>query len=137
MTRAETWRTLLVDGFFFLLAAGLGLLAIVVPPLILPGIEPYDAPLFPLVKTGVEGFSLLSMVMLVGAGAILGYLRPRGAIVWGAATMVVLPPLAVIEMMADPTSHNLWPLEFFFYGMGTLPGIAGAVFGARYGRRPG
>ncbi len=113
------------------LTAALGLLAIVIPPLVLSDIRRYEAPLFPLIRTGVEGLSWLSFVLLVVAGLIAGVLRPGRPWRWGVASMLLLPLVATAEMYVDSTSHNLWPLEFAFYALATVPAALGARVGTR------
>jgi hypothetical protein len=118
------------------LAAGaLGLLAIALPPLLDPGSRRYDAPLFPLVRAGVESFGLLSAFLLFLAGAIVGARRPPRAWLWGMATLLPLPLLALAEVLVDPTSHNLLPLEFASYVVLAMPAAVGAELAARRGVR--
>ncbi len=127
MNKHYEWsKSLLV----FILGATLGLLAIVVPPLFIPGIKFYEAPLFPIVRTGIEELSLWAILCLFLSGMFLGFIRPKHAWLWGLATMFLFPIFAVIEMVADPYSHNLWPIEFTLYGFMTIPGIVGAYIGA-------
>jgi hypothetical protein len=120
-----------VDLAVAALTAALGLLAVVLPPLVLPGIRRYEAPLLPLVRTGVEGFSWLSLALLVATGGVAGLLRPGRPWRWGAASMLALPLIAIAEMRLDGTSHDLWPLEFACYGLGAIPAALGAHAAAR------
>ena len=113
-------------------AGALGLLAIVLPPLMDPGSRRYDAPLFPLVRAGVEGFGLLSALLLFVAGAIVGAARPPRAWLWGMATLFPLPVIALAEVMVDPTSHNLLPIECAFYLVLAVPAAVGAQLMARW-----
>src|SRR6266446_9863813 len=57
--------------FTFAAATLLGLLAIVAPFWILD-LRRYSAPLFPLIRSGVEGMSLLTLVFLFCAGFLVG-----------------------------------------------------------------
>lgn len=55
--------------------------------------------------------------------------RSLPAVVVGISMLALLPVAAVAEMMADPTSHNLWPLEFAMYAVISLAPAAGAALG--------
>ena len=74
-------------------------------------------------------FQLVSIPLLFAVGIVAGWAVPRKTWLWGLFTMAAFPPIAINEMMKDPTSHNLWPIEFFIYGLLTLPGIYGARVG--------
>jgi hypothetical protein len=43
--------------------------------------------------------------------------------------LTLLPVAAVAEMMVDPKSHNLWPLEFAISAVISLVPAAGAAVG--------
>ena len=90
----------------------------------------YGAPLFPLIRTGIEGMSYLAFVFLIVSGILLGLLGKGHPFLLGLATMASFPLLAIVEMVASPTSHNLWPIEFATYCFVSLS----AVFGAFVGR---
>lgn len=118
-----------MDLLVFVLAAILGLLSIIIPPLLTPQTQYYDSPLFPLIGTGIENLSLNGISFLFLSGIVLGFLCPKRAWLWGLGTMFLFPVLAFAEMIADPYSHNLWPFEFIIYGLMTIPGIGGAYTG--------
>ena len=118
------------DFIFFMLSAILGLASFMIPVMLTPGIKYYDSPLFPLIRTGTEEFSFFTACCLVISGFIIGFLNPKHPWRWGLATMSLFPILAIIEMVVDPYSHNLWPFEFLMYGVLTVPGILGAITGA-------
>lgn len=119
----------------FTMTAFLGLAAIIIPPLVLSE-KYYEAPLFPLVKTGIEKFSIFSMILLILCGMIPGILSPEREWLWGLATVFFLPFLAIAEMIVDPTSHTLWPIEFTLsYGFIALFGAIGAALGRPIKRR--
>jgi len=118
------------DIIFFILSAILGLASFIIPVILTPRIGYYDSPLFPIVRTGVEKLSFFEVCCLAISGFILSFLNPRKPWRWGLATMSLFPILAIIEMIADSRSHNLWPMEFLMYGILTIPGILGAFAGA-------
>ena len=72
--------------------------------------------------------SLLSFILLFGAGIVAGTIakRPFARFV-GLGCLGVYPLLAIEEMIRDPTSHNLWPIEFAFYGVFSLVPLAGSM----------
>lgn len=109
-------------------AAALGVLSVVAPVFILSRRE-YAAPLFPWVRSGIEGFSLLSAVLLFSSGVLLGFRTSKHPVIFGMCTMAAFPLLALAEMVADSKSHNLWPLEFLIYGVISLVAVAGAYVG--------
>lgn len=109
-------------------ASVLGLVSIIAPVFIL-SLKHYDAPLFPWVRSGIEGLSFLSALLLVLSGLALGYRCPKHPFLVGVCTMAAFPLLALIEMLADTNSHNLFPIEFFFYGLISLIPVAGAYVG--------
>lgn len=109
-------------------AAALGLMSVVVPVFVLSRAE-YPAPLFPWVRSGIEGFSLLSAFLLFASGVLLGFLTPRYPLLFGMCTMAPFPLIAFAEMVADSRSHTLWPFEFLFYGVISLVAVAGTFVG--------
>ena len=95
----------------------------------------FDAPLFPLLRAGVEEYSKLTALFLFLIGALLGAISPIHFCLLGFSTIALMPIAANLEMMADPTSHNLWPLEFVMYAVEALPAVAGAFIASWFRRR--
>jgi hypothetical protein len=93
-----------------------GLLAMILPVLIFPPAYWYDAPLFPVVRNAVEHVGREQLVLLFAVGIVLGFLSKIRPLVLGGASISLLPLTAIAEMAVDPTSHNLFPLEFMVYG---------------------
>lgn len=125
MNKLYSWPILIV----FALGAVLGIISIIIPPLWIVDVKVYESPLFPLLRTGIEGMSGWSYLFLFSSGIFLGAIYPKREILWGISTMSLFPILAFLEMMKDPYSHNLWPIEFVIYGFTTIPGIIGAYAG--------
>jgi hypothetical protein len=119
--------------FTFGVASLLGLLAVVAPVWILD-LRHYTAPLFPLIRSGVEGMSLLTLVFLFCTGLLVGCFGMGHPLLLGIGTIALLPILAVVEMCVSSTTHNLWPLEFMIYGLIRLCTVAGA-FAGRFAMR--
>jgi hypothetical protein len=116
------------------MAPVLGLLAMVIPVLVWPPAKHHDAPLFPLIRDAVEGFGLPQLLLLPAAGVVLGLVSASRAWLLGAAAIALLPLAAVAEMIKDPSSHNLFPIEFAFYAFYGLL-VSGGVFAIRRVRR--
>ena len=91
----------------------------------------FNAPLFPDLRAGVEEYSRVTAAGLFSVGAALGFARPKHPWIMGWSTIWLLIVAAFCEMGADPTSHNLWPLEFVCYAVEALPAIAGACLASR------
>jgi hypothetical protein len=111
-------------------AAALGVVSVVAPVFILSR-KVFAAPLFPWVRSGIEGFSLLSAFLLFASGVLIGFRTSKYPLMFGMCTMAPFPLLAVAEMVADAKSHNLWPFEFLCYGVISLVAVAGAYVGKR------
>lgn len=106
----------------------MGLISIIAPVFILSR-KHYDSPLFPWVRTGIEGMSSLSALLLFLSGLALGYKFPKHPFLVGICTMAAFPLLAFIEMLADSKSHHLFPIEFFICGLISLIAVVGAYIG--------
>jgi hypothetical protein len=104
----------------------LGLLSIVLPVFILTDLRQYESPLFPLIRTGIEGFSIYSLSFLFLSGFIVKLFSKAWFMNIGLMSMVLFPLAAICEMIADPYSHNMFPFEFIGYGIYTFPSIIGA-----------
>jgi len=114
-------------------AALLSLLAIVAPVWIFD-LRLYSAPLFPLIRSGVEGMSLWTLGFLFCAGFLVGCFGTSHPFLLGLATVALLPIAAIAGVIVSPTSHNLWPLEFMIYALIGLCAVAEA-FAGRFAMR--
>jgi hypothetical protein len=126
MTRKLVW---------LLLAPVLGLAAMILPVLISRPAHWYDSPLFPVVRNAQEHLGLWQLVLFFTVGLVLGFGSSIRALLLGAAAIILLPLAAFVEMVADPTSHNLFPFEFMFYAFYGVIVAAGAWVAHRAGRR--
>ena len=114
-----------------LTAIGLGLASVFLAVVILE-IPPNSEGMFPFIFAGVEGMSLLTLILLFASGIMLGLIfcnHPLHPLVFGFATMTALPALAILEVAYDPFTHNLLPIEFVFYGFVSLFAVGGAYAG--------
>ena len=89
----------------------------------------------------IDGMGLLALVLLFGVGMLGGWAAPRQTPFLAMMAVGAWPVLALIQMQREPTSHNLWPIEFLFYGLLSLVPFAGAFLGialraGRFGKRP-
>jgi hypothetical protein len=109
-------------------AAFLGLGAVILPVWLL-SLRPCPAPLFPLVRTGIERMSYLTFLFLFISGLLLGFKGKGHPALLGCATMGLFPLVAIAEIFSSPTSHNLWPFEFVMYGLVSLSAVLGAFIG--------
>jgi hypothetical protein len=104
----------------------LGMSSIVLPVFFLDDLKHYDSPLFPLIKTGIEGVSMYSLGFLIFSGFIVKLFSDVPSWKIGLMSMILFPLAAICEMIADSSSHNMFPIEFIFYGFFTIPAIIGA-----------
>ncbi|MGY8941541.1 MAG: hypothetical protein ACKVJH_05855 [Flavobacteriales bacterium] len=109
-----------------LISSILGMASILAPVLILQDLKSYDAPLFPMLRTGLEGISLYSLAFLFTTGFVVKMLSDSSCWRIGFGCMTLFPLAAICEIIYDPTSHNLIPLEFIFYALYALPAVLGA-----------
>lgn len=112
-------------GWFAVATAG-GFLCVVLPNLILDrGTVDY-----PFVRDAIENMSFPHVALaLLLFGFFLGWNHPRYWWLLGAATMSAFPIVAIIEMLRNPFSHNLWPIEFVYYAIDSIPAQLGALAG--------
>ncbi|HIF83906.1 MAG TPA: hypothetical protein EYQ79_00255 [Flavobacteriaceae bacterium] len=104
----------------------LGMISILIPVFILDDLRTYDSPLFPMIRTGIEGISLYSLLFLISSGLIIKSFSDLSSWKIGLASMALFPLAAICEIIYEPTSHNLFPLEFIFYAIYSLPALLGA-----------
>tara|TARA_B110000967_G_scaffold134888_1_gene137717 strand:- start:320 stop:718 length:399 start_codon:yes stop_codon:yes gene_type:complete len=104
----------------------LGMSSIVLPVFFLDDLKHYDSPLFPLIRTGIEGISMYSLSFLIFSGFIVKLFSDVPSWKIGLMSMILFPLAAICEMIADSSSHNMFPIEFIFYGFYTIPAIIGA-----------
>jgi hypothetical protein len=117
-----------------LLAASVGFCAYVLPVALDPAVRHYDAAFLPFVRDAVEGAKPYSLVLLFGIGILFGLLGRAPFWLTGAATMAALPLWSILDM-ALGGDHNLFPIEWFIYGLLSLCGVAGGVVGIFVRRR--
>lgn len=104
----------------------LGMLSIILPVFILEDLKPYESPLFPLIRTGIEGISIYSLSFLFLSGFIVKLFSNIPYWKIGLMSMVLFPLAAICEMIFDSSSHSMFPIEFIFYAIYTIPSIIGA-----------
>lgn len=78
--------------------------------------DPYEAPLFPLLRNAQEYLGLGQLVLFFVSGLALGAIENRHPWRLGLTAVSLLPVVALLEVRVDPSSHTLLPLEILFYG---------------------
>jgi hypothetical protein len=121
-------------GTELLIAAAAGFCAYVLPVALDPGVRHYDAAFLPFVRDAVEGMKPYTLLLLFGIGAIFGFIGRAPAWLAGMATMAAFPVWSAADM-ALGGDHNLFPIEWFIYGVISLFGLAGAVIARRLRHR--
>ena len=82
-------------------------------------------------RMAVERLSLTGVLLLVAMGFCWAFvLKPPYAKIAALSQLALFPVIAVVEMFMDPTSHNLWPLEFMMYAVLTGFGFLGLKLAA-------
>jgi hypothetical protein len=94
------------------------------PPNVLP-----KAPLFPIVREAVEHTRLSSFIALATVGLLAGLFARTHWALLGIATVALFPVCTIAELIADSTSHNLFPMEFVMYAAFSIPAIVAAGLG--------
>jgi hypothetical protein len=76
--------------------------------------------------SSVKNMSALRLLLLLAGGFCWGLALSWPYSVYAAICQVgSLPIFAVIEMLKDSTSHNLWPFEFLIYAALSLVPLLG------------
>lgn len=107
--------------------AVLGVGCIIAPAIGTSPLKP--APLFPLLRTGVEGLGWPAVAGLGVLGLVAGLITRLPVVGIAAASIALLPLAAFAEIAADPTSHNLIPFELLMYLMLSGPALFMALLG--------
>jgi len=83
-------------------------------------------------RTMIDGMQPVTFLFLLIIGFAGGIIIPRKFWLGGLCSVSLLPIIAIVEMFIDSTSHNLFPIEFFFYavfgGIAILGGLIGKLF---------
>jgi hypothetical protein len=98
----------------------------------LPSLIRWEHPksLFDFVDAAVKGMSVAHLLLLVLGGLFWGFfLRWPYALCAAYCQLGSLPIIAVLEMLRDPTSHNLWPFEFMIYLVLAVASVLAAAAG--------
>ena len=108
------------------MVAGLvGFLAVVIPGWLRAEIS-LAAPLFPWVVTSVQLLPPVSYVLLFFCGYTLARINPNHPWLLGLSTIWFFPVFAVMEKSLVITTHSYFALEFLFYLLLGLAGVAGS-----------
>jgi hypothetical protein len=118
----------------WLLVPLLGYIAFVLPVLISPPAHHYGAVLFQTYTDARYSLGWSNGLLLLFLGVGLGFFVTNREGLTGCLSVILLPILAVIEMIKDGTSHNLWPFEFVGYAFMAGIVIIGSLMGQRLRR---
>lgn len=117
------------------LAAVLGFFVIVAPVLFEDGAVPVRGAFFHIVAESVERLALSkTAIAFCPLGVVLGALDGKRWVLLGFSFMAGFPCVGFVQVLSDPTSHNLWPIELLLYGVIALPAVLGAFLGTRLAR---
>lgn len=116
------------------LSAAMGLAVIVVPVALDSHARQYDAAFLPLIRNGVEGMKVYSLLFLVLVGCLIGYFGKGSVWFVGPAVLAFFPIWSIIDMVMGG-DHNLFPIEWLFYALESIPGLVGAVIGRAIKRK--
>ncbi len=112
--------------FWFMFAAFLGFLALLVPPYMQSReVAPFD--FFGAVEFAIDKQTYWTLIVLFGIGMLIGWKSPRYWPLKCCATMASFFVIAIVDMMVNPGSHNLWPFEFAIYIAEMIPALAGGM----------
>jgi hypothetical protein len=87
----------------------------------------------------IWGFALLAVAALAAISRVVSTARFWSAsLIVGAAAPAAVLARVIADVMSDPTSHNLWPLEIILSAApGFLAAATGALIGGLLVRRGG
>jgi len=81
---------------------------------------------------------LPTMALFLVLGVVLGLAQPSRWLRMGGLAVSLPPVLHTINLIRewaiDPTSHNLFPFEYAFLAVVSLPAVIGAFLGSSVGR---
>jgi ABC-type polysaccharide/polyol phosphate export permease len=101
----------------------IGLVILAVPTLMAHG---WPGSFSKLLRDVVERMGMIHLYLLFLSGVVWGLVVDKPYSRWGAASQLSFFPIfAILQMFQDPTSHNLWPLEFMIYGFLAMVALAG------------
>ena len=111
-----------------LLLPPLGLLCVTLP-VVLRGEALMPAPLFPLLRTAIEHLTWMPIAALATMGLLAGLFTRIWPPLIALASIAALPSAMIAELIADATSHNLFPFELVMYAAMALPVFLAALMG--------
>lgn len=106
----------------------LGWCVVVLPVLLDPATRHYPAAFMPFMRDAVEGLKVYSLALLFVLGLGLGTFARTPPWVLGFASVATFPAWSAVDM-AMGGDHNLFPIEWMFYGFYGVIASAGATLG--------
>jgi hypothetical protein len=82
---------------------------------------------------GICAISLpvFTFVILFVGGIVLGLIFSIQPVLLGMFSMAAMPVFSILEMIVDPNSHNLFPIEFIIYAVVSMVTVGGVFLGCR------
>lgn len=122
----------------FVMLPFIGFLSFLLPVLIVKGVDRNE---YVLNIVAIVNYSYKNVIFFPTAtllfvfGVAVGFIVQRFCLLLGLSSILVFPCVALYEMLINPSSHNLWPIEFIIYAFFSIPAIVGAFIGKRIGGR--
>jgi len=107
----------------------LGLACVLLPVVISPPARLRPAPLFPLLDAAIQRMTWVPIAALAALGLLGGLFTRLPTFLIAPASIACLPAATIAEMIVDPTSHNLFPLEFVIHFLMGVPVMLTALCG--------
>jgi len=121
----------IIEFGWYTVAIVFGTLATILPPYLTGSVvvpDPFS--FFSFVNDATERAGIfeyrIRQALFFAFGILIGWRSPRKWVVKCLATMAAFPIIAIVDMSMGSKEHNLFPIEFFFYGWVTLPALTGA-----------
>ena len=118
----------------WLLIPVLGYFAFILPVLVSPPAHHTGSVLFQTYSDALFTLGWQTGLALFVLGVVLGLFVTEREGLTGCLSVILLPLLAVLEMLKDGTSHNLWPFEFVVYAFMAAVVVIGSLVGQQLRR---
>ena len=122
-------RRVAVFALAVVVIALLGLACVLLPVVVSPPTRLRPAPLFPLLHAATARMTWVPIAALAALGLLGGLFTRLPTFLIAPASIAALPVAAIAEMIVDPTSHNLFPIEFLIYFLMGVPVMLAALCG--------
>ena len=90
---------------------------------------PYSLSFGNFTQVAVEAWGWETLIIILFVGIVAGVKTKTSSAKVGLSTMLFFPLNTIIEIAINPSSHNLWPLEFALYFAFSVVGLFGFGIG--------